>query len=160
MNTNLVVPGVVSQDVLLSHDGMSFLQAIIDGKIPPPPIADTLGFRLSLVEKGRVQFTSDPQPRHYNPIGSVHGGLALTLLDSALACAIHSTLSKGEAYTSVEIKANFVRPLTAQTGPIVAEGRVLHRGRSIATSEGEIKDRAGKLYAHATTTCMIFPAKG
>ncbi|HVX98954.1 MAG TPA: PaaI family thioesterase [Pseudorhodoplanes sp.] len=156
---NHAIPNVVPQDVLLAHDGISFLQGIIDGKFPPPPIAETLGFRLALVERGRVQFESDPQPRHYNPIGTVHGGLALTLLDSALACAVHSTLGRGEAYTSVEIKVNFVRPLTARTGPIVAEGRVLHRGRTIATSEGEVKDRGGKLYAHATTTCMIFPSR-
>ncbi len=151
--------GVVPQETLLAHDGMSFLQGIIDGKFPAPPITGTLGFRLISVEKGRVRFEGEPQPRHYNPIGSVHGGFALALLDSALACAVHSTLTKGEGYTSLELKLNFVRPITSQTGPIVAEGRILHRGRSIGTSEGEIKDRAGKIYAHATTTCMIFPAK-
>jgi uncharacterized protein (TIGR00369 family) len=154
------IPGVVPQDTLLAQDGIAFLQGIIDGKFPPPPITQTLGFRLKLAEKGRVQFEGEPQPRHYNPIGSVHGGFAMTLLDSALACAVHSTLSKGEAYTSLEIKVNFVRPLSALTGPVIAEGRVIHRGRSIGTSEGELKDRAGKIYAHATTTCMIFPAKG
>lgn len=153
------IPGVVSQETLLAQDGVAFLQGIIDGRFPPPPITQTLGFRLVLVEKGRVQFEGEPQPRHYNPIGSVHGGFAMTLLDSALACAVHSTLSKGEAYTSLEIKVNFVRPLGALTGPVIAEGRVIHRGRSIGTSEGELKDRAGKIYAHATTTCMIFPAK-
>lgn len=153
------IPGVVAKETLLAQDGAAFLQGIIDGTFPPPPIAETLGFRLLLVEKGRVQFTSEPQPRHYNPIGTVHGGLALTLLDSALACSIHSTLAKGEAYTSLEIKVNFVRPLTAQTGPIIAEGRVIHRGRTVGTAEGEIKDGAGKIYAHATTTCMIFPSK-
>jgi uncharacterized protein (TIGR00369 family) len=154
------IPGVVTTDTLIAQDGISFLQGIIDGKFPPPPIAQTLGFRLVRVEKGRVQFEGEPQPRHYNPIGSVHGGFAMTLLDSALACAVHSTLAKGEAYTSLEIKVNFVRPLTAATGPVIAEGRVIHRGRTVGTSEGEIKDRAGKIYAHATTTCMIFPAKG
>jgi uncharacterized protein (TIGR00369 family) len=157
--TDSSIEGVVSRETLLAQDGLTFLQGIIDGRFPPPPIAVTLGFRLAFAEKGRVQFESEPQPRHYNPIGTVHGGLALTLLDSALACSIHSTLAKGEAYTSLELKVNFVRPLTAQTGPIVAEGRVLHRGRIIGTADGEIKDRAGKIYAHATTTCMIFPAK-
>lgn len=153
------IPGVVSQEILLAHDGAAFLQGIIDGKFPAPPIAETLGFRLMFVENGRVRFEGEPQPRHYNPIGSVHGGFAMTLLDSALGCAVHSTLAKGEAYTSLEIKVNFVRPLTAQVGAVIAEGRIIHRGRTIGTAEGEIKDRAGKLYAHATTTCMIFPAK-
>ena len=104
-------------------------------------------------------FTGEPQARHYNPIGTVHGGFAMTLLDSALACAIHSTLAKGETYTTLEIKVNLVRPLTKETGLVRAEGRILHRGRTLATSEGDIKDAGGKLYAHATTTCMIFPAK-
>jgi uncharacterized protein (TIGR00369 family) len=157
--TESPIPGVVPTETLIAQDGLSFLQGIIDGKFPPPPITQTLGFRLALVEKGRVQFQGEPQPRHYNPIGSVHGGFAMTLLDSALACAVHSTLAKGEAYTSLEIKVNFVRPLAATTGLVTAEGRVIHRGRTVGTSEGEIKDRAGKLYAHATTTCMIFPAK-
>jgi len=89
----------------------------------------------------------------------VHGGIAATLLDSALGCAIFTTLTKGESWTTLELKINFVRPMTAATGPVRAEGRVIHRGRSVATSEGDLKDRAGKLYAHATTTCMIFPAK-
>jgi uncharacterized protein (TIGR00369 family) len=84
----------------------------------------------------------------------------MTLLDSALACAIHTTLAKGEAYTTLEIKVNLVRPLTQETGLVRAEGRVIHRGRTVGTSEGDIKDSGGRLYAHATTTCMIFPAKG
>ncbi len=157
--THAAIPDVVSRETLLAQDGATFLQGIVDGTFPLPPIMQTLGFRLVLVEKGRVQFQGEPQPRHYNPIGSVHGGFAMTMLDSALACAVHSTLSKGETYTSLEIKVNFVRPLSAQTGPVIAEGRVIHRGRSIGTSEGDLKDRAGKIYAHATTTCMIFPAK-
>jgi uncharacterized protein (TIGR00369 family) len=89
----------------------------------------------------------------------VHGGFAMTLLDSALGCAIHTTLGKGETYTTLEIKVNLVRPLTKETGPVRAEGRVIHRGRTVATSEGDIRDSGGKLYAHATTTCMIFPAR-
>jgi uncharacterized protein (TIGR00369 family) len=105
-------------------------------------------------------FEGEPQSRHYNPIGSVHGGFAMTLLDSALGCAVHSMLGKGETYTTLEIKVNLVRPLTKDTGLVSAEGRILHRGRSVGTAEGDIKDAGGKLYAHATTTCMIFPAKG
>ena len=118
-----------------------------------------LGFHLTEAEQGRAVFEGVPEFRHYNPIGTVHGGFAATLLDSALGCAIFSTLAKGEAWTTLELKFNLVRPLTKETGPVRAEGRIVHRGRTVATSEGGLKDRAGKLYAHATTTCMIFPAK-
>jgi uncharacterized protein (TIGR00369 family) len=152
--------GVVSPDVLMSYDGVSFLRALLDGTLPPPPITETLGFRLASVEPGRVIFEGEPQFRHYNPIGMVHGGFAMTLLDSALGCAVHSTLGKGETYTTLEVKVNLVRPLTKDTGLVSAEGRIIHRGRSVGTAEGDIKDKSGKLYAHATTTCMIFPAKG
>ena len=103
-------------------------------------------------------FEGLPEFRHYNPIGTVHGGFAATLLDSALGCAIFSTLAKGEAWTTLELKLNLVRPISKDTGPVRAEGRIIHRGRTVATSEGTVKDRAGKLYAHATTTCMVFPA--
>lgn len=152
--------GVVPVETLLQHDGLSFLRALKDGRFPAPPITQTLGFTLAEVDPGRVVFSGEPQMRHYNPIGSVHGGFAMTLLDSALACAIHSTLAKGEIYTTLEIKVNLVRPLTTQTGIVRAEGRIVHRGRTVGTAEGDLKDAAGKLYAHATTTCMIFPAKG
>lgn len=151
--------GVVPIETLLAFDGLTFLEGLLQGRFPAPPITETLGFRLSEVELGRAVFIGEPQARHYNPIGTVHGGFAMTLLDSALACAIHTTLKKGESYTTLEIKVNLVRPLTQDTGPVHAEGRILHRGRSLATSEGDIKDAAGKLYAHATTTCMIFPAR-
>ena len=152
--------GVVPTETLLSQDGLSFLRDMIDGKFPPPPIMQTLGFALASVDKGRAAFEGEPQFRHYNPIGVVHGGFAMTLLDSALGCAVHTTLTKGEAYTTLEVKVNLVRPLTKDTGLVTAEGRILYRGRTLATAEGDIKDKAGKLYAHATTTCMIFPAKG
>ena len=151
--------GLVSPDVLQSYDGLGFLKAIIGGTVPQPPISEVLGFHLVEAESGRAVFEGVPEFRHYNPIGSVHGGLAATLLDSALGCAIFSTIEKGDGWTTLELKLNFVRTITKDTGPIRAEGRILHRGRTIATSEGDIKDRAGKIYAHATTTCMIFPAK-
>ena len=151
--------GVVPAETLLAHDGLGFLRGIIDGRLPVPPMADTLGFRLIAVDKGRAVFEGLPQARHYNPIGVVHGGRAMTLLDSALGCAVHSTLDRGETYTTLEIKVNLVRPITKDTGPVRAEGRIIHRGRSVGTSEGDIKDAGGKLYAHATTTCMIFPVK-
>ena len=151
--------GVVTPEALASHDGLGFLRAIIAGELPQPPISELLGFHLIEADKGRAVFEGVPEFRHYNPIGTVHGGFAATLLDSAAGCAVFSTLLKGEAWTTLEIKVNFVRPLSKDTGSVRAEGRIIHRGRNLATSDGELKDRAGKLYAHATTTCMIFPAK-
>lgn len=151
--------GVVSPDILKSYDGLAFLKAIVDGTVPNPPISATLGFHLIEADAGRAVFAGTPELRHYNPIGSVHGGFAATLLDSALACAIFSTMRKGDVWTTLELKINYVRAMTAETGTVRAEGRVIHRGRSVATSEGDLKDASGKLYAHATTTCMIFPAR-
>lgn len=156
---NDITYGVVPVETLIQQDGLTFLRGLRDGVFPAPPITQTLGFTLAEVDSGRVVFTGTPEFRHYNPIGSVHGGFAMTLLDSALACAIHSTLAKGETYTTLEIKVNLVRPLTKDTGLVRAEGRVIHRGRTLGTSEGDIKDAGGKIYAHATTTCMIFPAR-
>ncbi len=151
--------GVVAADVLLAQDGLSFLRALIAGKYPPPPITETLGFTLTEVAHGRAVFTGMPSFRYYNPINVVHGGWSATLLDSAVGCAVHSTLAQGEAYTTLELKLNLVRAITKDTGRVMAEGRLLHRGRSVATAEGYLRDDRGKLYAHATTTCMIFPAK-
>jgi uncharacterized protein (TIGR00369 family) len=151
--------GVVTPDILKSYDGIGFLKAIIDGTLPQPPIGELMGFHLVEAENGRAAFEGTPRFSHYNPIGTVHGGLAATLLDSALGCAIFSMLAKGDTWTTLELKLNFVRPMTKDTGPVRAEGRIIHRGRTMATSEGDLKDRAGKLSAHATTTCMIFPAK-
>jgi uncharacterized protein (TIGR00369 family) len=151
--------GVVTPDILKSYDGLDFLKAIIDGALPQPPISEIMGFHLTEAEKGRAVFTGLPEYHHYNPIGTVHGGFAATLLDSCLGCAIFSTLLKGDVWTTLELKLNFVRAMTKDTGLVRAEGRIIHRGRTVATSEGDIKDGTGKLYAHATTTCMIFPAK-
>jgi uncharacterized protein (TIGR00369 family) len=150
--------GVVTPEIFKDYDGLGFLQAIIAGALPQPPIAEVLGFHLLEAEKGRAVFEGVPEFRYYNPIGTVHGGFAATLLDSALGCAIFSTLLKGDTWTTLELKLNFVRALTMDTGPVRAEGRVIHRGRTVATSEGDLKDRTGKLYAHATTTCIIFAA--
>jgi uncharacterized protein (TIGR00369 family) len=152
--------GVVSREVLQSYDGLGFLKAIIDGTLPQPPISELLGFHLIEAEAGRAVFEGVPEFRHYNPVGTVHAGFAATLLDSALGCAVFSTLAKGEAWTTLELKFNLVRPLTKDTGSVRAEGRIVHRGRTVATAQGDLKDAGGKLYAHATTTCMIFPAKG
>lgn len=151
--------GVVDAETLKSHDGLAFLTAIVTGALPQPPIGQVLGFHLIEADNGCAVFEGLPEFRHYNPIGSVHGGFAATLLDSALGCAIFSTLHKGDTWTTLELKLNYVRAMTKDTGPVRAQGRVIHRGRTVATSEGDIRDRAGKLYAHATTTCMIFPAQ-
>lgn len=151
--------GVVPPDVLTSYDGLGFLKAIIDGTLPQPPISELFNFHLGEAEMGRAAFMGVPEFRHYNPIGSIHGGFAATLLDSALGCAIFSTLKKGDTWTTLELKINYVRGMTKDTGPVRAEGRVIHRGRTVATSEGDLKGQDGKLYAHASTTCMIFPAQ-
>ena len=158
---NVTTPhyGLVSPDTLRSQDGRSFLKGFIAGQFPLPPISDVLGLLLVEAEPNRVVFEGLPELRHYNPIGTVHGGFAATLLDSALACAIYTTMHKGDSWTTLELKLNYVRPLTKDTGPVRAEGRIIHRGRRVATSEGDLKDLSGKLYAHATTTCMVFPAK-
>jgi uncharacterized protein (TIGR00369 family) len=150
---------VVSADTLKSLSGLDFLKGIVDGSQPSPPISELLGFHLVEVEEGRAVFEGTPEFRHYNPIGTVHGGFGATLLDSALGCAIFSTLQIGDAWTTLELKLNYVRPMSKDTGLVRAEGRIIHRGRTVATSQGELKDSAGKLYAHASTTCMIFPAK-
>jgi uncharacterized protein (TIGR00369 family) len=160
VNDQSPVFDVVPSEVLRSYDGLSFLRALLAGELPAPPITQTLGFRLADAGQGFAAFEGVPEFRHYNPIGAVHAGFAATLLDSAVYCAIHSTLAKGEAATTLEIKINMVRPLTKTTGKVRAEGRVIHRGRTTATSEGTLRDAGGKLYAHATTTCIIFPVDG
>ncbi len=159
MNVKPAATGVVPAETLLAYDGLSFLKAIIAGELPAPPIAGTLNFALVEAELGRAVFAGTPKFEHYNPIGGVHGGFAATLLDSALGCAVHSTLAKGETYTTLEFKVNLVRPLSKDTGRVIADGHIVHRGRTVGTSEATLKDEGGKLYAHATTTCMIFPAK-
>ena len=159
MNDQPANIGVVSADLLIAQDGLSFLRAIIDGTQPAPPITQTLGFRLVEVEQGRAVFEGRPEYRHYNPLGSVHAGFAATLLDSAMGCAAHTTCLKGEGYITLELKINLVRAITQETGLVRAEGRIIHRGRTVATADGHLRDGSGRLYAHATTTCMIFPAK-
>ena len=158
MTTKTFSYGLVPRDQIMARSGLSFLSDMAAGKLPQAPMCETLWFHLAEVKEGYACFEVLPEKRHYNPIGTVHGGLAATLLDSALGCAIFSTLAAGEAWTTLELKLNMVRPITEDTGLIRAEGRLIHRGRTVATSDGTVKDRAGKLYAHATTTCMIFPA--
>jgi uncharacterized protein (TIGR00369 family) len=136
-------------------DGLSALRALIAGELPPPPIAILLGFEPVEVEEGRVVLAAEPSERHYNPIGMVHGGLAATLCDSAMGCAVHSTLPAGTAYTTLELKVNYIRALTKETGLIRCEGKTIAVGGRIATAEARMTDEAGTLYAHATTTCLI-----
>jgi len=136
--------------------GMEYLQKIVRGDVPPPPIADLMGFRLAELSEGRAVFTVTPEEFHYNPIGVVHGGVAATLLDSAMGCAIHSTLPAGATYTTLEIKVNYIRALTADSGEVRGEASIIHLGGRTAVAEGRVVDALGKLYAHATSTCIIF----
>src|SRR5215216_881912 len=136
--------------------GFEFLQKIVSGELPRPPIAALMDFQIVELQEGRAVFAVNPAEYHYNPIGVVHGGLAATLLDSAMGCAVHSMLPAGAGYTTLELKVNYVRALTAETGEVRCEARVIHVGGRTATAEGKVVDAGGTLYAHATTTCLIF----
>jgi uncharacterized protein (TIGR00369 family) len=136
--------------------GLEFLEAIRRGEIPLPPIAVLMGFSPIEVGEGRATFAAVPEEFHYNPIGVVHGGLAATLLDTAMGCAVQSKLPRGGAYTTLDIQVRYLRPLTRETGRVVCTGVAVHVGRKLATAEGRIVDDAGKLYATGTTSCMIF----
>jgi uncharacterized protein (TIGR00369 family) len=135
--------------------GLQFLRAIMENVLPAPPIQQALDFRIVKVERGHTVFAGTPKFEYYNPIGSVHGGYIAALLDSCMACAVHSTLEAGYGYATVEIKINYVRAVTSDTGEVRAEGKVINAGKRIATAEGRLVDSAGKLYAHGTTTCLI-----
>ena len=137
--------------------GFDYLNAMANGQIPPPPIAATLEFdRIPIeVERGKVTFFFTPQEFHYNPIGSVHGGVLSTILDSAVGCAVHSLLPAGTGYTTLELKVNFIRSVHIKTGPMHCTGTVLSLGRRTAVAEAKLLDAAGKLYAHCTSTCII-----
>ena len=140
----------------LELGGLAYIAAIRDGEIAKAPIQELMGFDLIAVEEGRVVFACEPGEQHFNPMNSVHGGLALTMLDSAMGACVHTTLEQGRFYSSLETKVNFVRPIGADTGRIEAEGKVVHRGSKIATSEGHLRAaETGKLLAHGTSTCMI-----
>jgi len=136
--------------------GLEYLQKIISGEFPPPPIGVLMNFRIAELSEGHAVFLVTPAEFHYNPIGVVHGGVAATLLDSAMGCAIHSTLPAGATYTTLEIKVNYIRAMSSETGPVRCEANAIHVGGRTATAEGKIIDEQGKLYAHGTTTCVIF----
>ena len=136
--------------------GLEFMHAMRDGQIPKPPIAELMGFDVIEMTEGRAVFTVVPAEYHYNPIGVVHGGLAMTLLDSAMGCAVQTTLPAGSGYTTLEAKVNFVRPMGRETGRVVCEGQVINRGRTIALADGRVyAEETGKLIAHGTSTCLI-----
>ena len=149
--------GTLPLDVVKRDGGLKVLQAMLAGELPAPPMAATLKFTLTEVEEGRVVFTGLPEAAHLNPLGTVHGGWTATVMDSALGCAVFSVMKPGEAYTTIEFKVNLVRPVLAGMGEVFCEGRIVHRGRTIATSEAWLRDGAGKLLAHGTETCAIFP---
>ena len=138
-----------------SMSGIEFLRAIRDGKLPHPPICRLLGYQLVEVEPGHAVFEIRAAEQHYNPIGVVHGGIAMTLLDSAMGCAVHTTLPVGTGYATLEVKVNLVRAITGASGLMRCIGKVVYAGKRIATAEARLEDASGKLYAHGTSTCMI-----
>ena len=136
--------------------GIEYLKALQTGELPPPPIAVLMDMWITEVSEGRVVFAAEPAEYHYNPLGTVHGGFTATLLDSALGCVVQSMLPAGTGYTTVELKVNYLRPITTKTGMVYCEGKIIYVGGRIATAEGRLTDAEGKLYAHGTTTCIIF----
>lgn len=138
--------------------GLEFMTAIVEGRFPPPPIMITMGMTGGEVAEGKAVFFGEAGEFLYNPIGVVHGGFAMTILDSAMGCAVHTTLAVGERYTTLETKVNFVRSVTTDTGRVRCEGVVVHRGGRVATAEGKLfAETTGKLLAHGTTTCLVIP---
>ncbi|HEX8666612.1 MAG TPA: PaaI family thioesterase [Beijerinckiaceae bacterium] len=154
------IHGVVPRDVLTAGSGLAFLQGLIDGVHPPPPFSRATRIYLTEVSEGRAVFSGVPTEDFFNPIGTIHGGWTSALLDSAMACAVHSTLKPGQGYTTVEMKINFVRPVLPSAEALTCEGVVIHRGGTLATSEGRLLDAKGRLLAHGTETCMIIEPKG
>ena len=148
--------GVARADQVAGKTGVEVFNAMLAGQLPRAPIGDTLDFILIEAEPGRAVFQGSPHQRHYNPLGTVHGGWFATLLDSAVGCAVHASLPAGKSYTTAELKINIVRPLTDKVPLIRAEGKVIHMGTRMATAEGRMTGPDGKLYAHASTTCFIF----
>jgi uncharacterized protein (TIGR00369 family) len=140
----------------LTMSGIEYLQAMIDGTIPAPPIASHINLEMVSVEPGVANMAATPDESHYNPIGSVHGGFAATLLDSVCGCAVQSTLPAGVAYTSLDLNVSFLRGMTSETGRVTAQGRVTKPGSRAAFVEADIKDAAGRLIATATSTCLVF----
>ena len=148
--------GNVSRETLKSVQGLELLQGMIDGRYPGPPIAELMDFAVTELGPGRAIFIGRPGRQHYNPSGTVHGGYAATLLDSAMGCAVHTLVPKGQGFTTLEIKVNYVRPMFDNTGEVRCEAAVINMGKTVATADGKLLDGKGRLIAHGTTTCMIF----
>jgi len=149
---------MVGAALALGLSGLDYMRAIAERRIPPPPIAVLLGMGIADIQPGQVTFSLEVGEHLYNPIGSVHGGVFCTLLDSAMGCAVHSTLGRGQAYATLELKVNLVKALTVNTPSVVATGQVISAGRRVATASGQVTGPDGTLYAHATTTCLVFEA--
>lgn len=148
--------GLAKREQLAGLSGLEVLRGMMDGQLPYPPMNDTMDLVLLEADVGRVVFQGRPALAHFNPLGTVHGGWFAALLDSALGCAVQTMLPAGRSYTTAEISLNIVRPATLRTGPLRATGLAIHAGRQMSTAEARVVDQAGKLYAHATTTCFIF----
>lgn len=151
--------GVVPPAQATAQDGIDFLRDMLAGRHPAPPIARTMGFILAEVEPGRAVFEGTPTADFYNPLATIHGGWHATILDSALGCSVHTLIKAGQGYTTVEMKVNYVRALQPDAGLLRCEGKVIHAGSRIATSEARLIDAKGRLIAHGTETCMIFEAR-
>jgi len=149
-------PGQGDPSRLLGLDGLGQLEAMISGELPHPPIMDTLGMTDLRAERGRVVVEMPAAGFHYNPLGGVHGGVISTMLDTAAGCAVHSTMAVGELYTSLDLTVKFLRPVTVESGLLTCEGTVIQRGRRTALAQAQLSDGAGRLVAHATSSCMIF----
>lgn len=149
--------GVLPPERLRELDGVDLFRGVMTGELPGAPIAEGMNMWIHDVEPGRVVFASRPLRRHYNPLGSVHGGFFGTIMDSAMSCAVHTLLKKGIGYTTLEFKVHLLRAISERTGPVFCEGRAVNVGRQVGTAEGHLYDAEGKLYAHGTTTCLIFP---
>ena len=152
--------GVLPREKIANMTGLEVLRAMAAGELPGPGMGKTMGFRLVEVEQGLAVFEGIPGPHLLNPLGSVHGGYALTLIDSACGCAVHSELDAGVGYTTVETKVNFTRAIDPAGGPVRCEGRVLSRGRTIATADAFLRDQSGRLLAHGTSTLIILAPRG
>ena len=139
--------------------GLEYMRQLLTGEREPSGMARLMNMRLVEVEEGRAVFAVEPDERHYNGLGIAHGGLAATLLDSALGCAINTVMPAGRVFTTLEMKINYVRPMRRETGEVRCEAEVLHAGSRVATAEGRLVDAAGKLYAHGTATCMLFRSR-
>jgi uncharacterized protein (TIGR00369 family) len=150
--------GLASREALAGESGLDFLRGLMEGRHPAPPFSRTTRTYLVEAEEGRVVFKGQPDEAFYNPLGVIHGGWASFILDSAMGCAVHSALPAGQGYTTLEFKVHLVRAILPSSGELTCEGVLVHRGGTVATSEGYLRDAEGRLLAHGTETCLIFDA--